>query len=139
MMWLVSSLVTAYCVYDASPLYEWEWLRAWFPVTPMRWVNIHSGLDERSVALFRLFSDGTGVVFDIYDRSQMTAPSLKRARRWIPAPVPAVPVNHAALPLDDGECDAVFLIFAVHEIRDPESRLRLLRELYRVVEPPRAV
>jgi SAM-dependent methyltransferase len=64
----------------------------------------------------------------------MTEPSIARARRLALDPS-AAPADFRALPLPDASQDAVFLIFAAHELRRPESRLRLFREIARTLAP----
>ena len=65
----------------------------------------------------------------------MTEPSIRRARRLTPAAFPALPADPNALPLETGTLEAAFVIFAAHEIRDAEARLRFFRELHRVLAP----
>jgi ubiquinone/menaquinone biosynthesis C-methylase UbiE len=133
--WLAGSLLASYWVYDHSALCRWDWVRELFPVAPKRWANIHVGLDETTLKLRGLFPGTESTVLDIYDPAEMTEPSIRRARRLTPAPVPATPADVTALPLGDAELDAVFLLFAAHEIRRPELRLRFFRELRRVLKP----
>lgn len=35
----------------------------------------------------------------------------------------------------DSECDAAFVVFSAHEIRDPASRFRFFKELRRILKP----
>jgi ubiquinone/menaquinone biosynthesis C-methylase UbiE len=130
--WLVGSLAVSYYVYDHSPLYKWEWVSALFPSKPRRWANIHAGFDETSAALRRLFPEGESTILDIYSPTEMTEPSIERARHRTPA-VPSAQAEVGSLPFGDGDLDAVFLIFTAHEIRDPDSRLRFFHELHRVL------
>jgi ubiquinone/menaquinone biosynthesis C-methylase UbiE len=133
--WLAGSLLASYWVYDHSALCRWDWVRQLFPEAPKRWTNVHVGLDETTLALRRVFPGTASVVMDIYDPAEMTEPSIRRARRLTPAPVPAIGADVTALPLGDRELDAAFLLFAAHEIRRPELRLRFFRELRRVLKP----
>jgi SAM-dependent methyltransferase len=133
--WLVGSVVASYWVYDHSDLCQWDWIRGLFPVAPARWANIHAGLDETSLKLLSLFPRTGSTILEIYDPVKMTEPSIRRARRLTPAPVPATHAEIAALPLNDEELDAAFLIFAAHEIRQPDLRLRFFHELHRVLKP----
>jgi SAM-dependent methyltransferase len=137
--WLLSSLAVSYYVYDASPLYKWNWLCALLPQPPRAWANIHSGFDETSLHLQALFPAEQQQTLDIYDPQAMTEPSIARARALIAPPVPAIPANFTALPLSDNSLDAVFLIFAAHEIREPAGRLRFFQELKRVTLPGASV
>jgi len=72
-------------------------------------------------------------VVDIYDSGEMTEPSIARARQMYPSTEPFNPGKYDSLPLPDDVCDAVFLLFAVHEIRIAEHRTELLRETARVL------
>lgn len=128
----VTSLVASHYIYDRSPLSEWSWIAGLFPAPPRRWASLHAGLDETFGALERLFPEG-GTTLDVYDSHEMTEPSIARARRI--ALTPATPADFRALPFPDASLDAVFLIFAAHELRRPESRLRLFREIARSLAP----
>jgi SAM-dependent methyltransferase len=133
--WLAGSLLASYWVYDHSPLYQWEWIGPLYPVAPSCWANLHMGLDETTLALRRLFPGTASTVLDLYDPVEMTEPSIRRARKLTPAPVPAAAAEVTALPFRDQELDAVFLIFVAHEIRRPELRRRFFQELRRVLKP----
>jgi ubiquinone/menaquinone biosynthesis C-methylase UbiE len=138
MWWELASLAVSYFVYDVSPLYRWQWMHGLFPSAPQRWANIHAGLDESSLALREMFG-GESTTIDIYDATEMTEPAIARARRLIAPPVPAVRADYRQLPFRDGELDAVFLLFAAHEIRTTESRLLFWREVSRVLRSGGAV
>jgi len=63
----------------------------------------------------------------------MTEASIRRARRTHRSLLPATPADWRALPIADETIDAAFLFFAAHELRDDEARIRLFRELARVL------
>jgi SAM-dependent methyltransferase len=133
--WMASSLLVSHYVYDRSQLYRWSWLRAAVKKSPDSWANIHAGLDQTSDALMQLFPDARRRVLDIYVASEMSEPSIGRARRRaLPAPA-AEEANSSALPLEDCECDAIFVIFAAHELRRREARLQFFREVRRALNP----
>src|SRR5216117_1981292 len=46
--WMVASMLASHWIYDRSELYRWTWIRDTLPAAPVRWVNIHVGLDEAS-------------------------------------------------------------------------------------------
>jgi SAM-dependent methyltransferase len=133
--WALSSLVVSHYVYDRSHLYQWNWLAAALMKNPGSWANIHAGLDQTSESLIRLFPDARHRILDIYTASEMSEPSIKRARhRAQPAAAPEQ-ADPSALPLEDCECDTIFLIFAAHELRRREARLQFFREISRGVKP----
>ncbi|HEV8578718.1 MAG TPA: class I SAM-dependent methyltransferase [Thermoanaerobaculia bacterium] len=134
LLWSVSSLLVSHWVYDRSPLRDWNWLAGLFPTPPRRWTSVHAGLDETFGALTRIFPAAGGTVLDIYDPAEMTEPSIARARR-LSLDRAATAADFRALPLPDASQDAVFLIFAVHELRRPESRLRCFQEIARALVP----
>jgi SAM-dependent methyltransferase len=135
LFWIVGSLATSYYVYDRSSLYRWGWIARHFPSRLARWANIHSGLDETTPALRAIFPDGAFDVIDIYDPVEMTEASIRRARAMAHPVHAATPAHCETLPLADGGCDAIFLIFAAHEIRRRSPRSRFFAELRRSLAP----
>ncbi len=132
--WTLSSLLVSWYVYDLAGVTRWAWMRTQLPKIPQKWVNIHAGLDESTTALKSLFPDSEGSVVDIYDPAEMTEPSIGRARRMYPAMEPFVIGTFDHLPLPSDDRDGVFLLFAAHEVRAPESRSQLLRESSRILK-----
>jgi len=131
LFWMISSLLVSHYVYDRSRLYQWDWLAPLFEKLPAHWANIHAGLDQTTDALERLFPDPARKVLDIYNASSMTEPSIKRARLSKNPTQRAEPTDPSSLPLRDSECDAVFLIFAAHELRNRKDRQKLFLEVSR--------
>ena len=132
LFWMLSSLLASHYIYDLSRLYRWDWLCSLFEKPPAHWANIHAGLDQTTDALERLFPDPARKILDIYNASSMTEPSIKRARqRGNGAHQSRTGQNLLRCPLRDSECDAVFLIFAAHELRDRQDRQALFSEVSR--------
>lgn len=129
--WTCSSLLVSHYVYDRSGLYSLGWLSECLSHPPTRWISIHAGIDEISLGIGSIFPDSEGQITDIYDPREMTEPSIKRARR-VAAVAPA-PADRQGLPVPDQQFEAAFLIFAAHELRQHEARVRLLREVARVL------
>jgi SAM-dependent methyltransferase len=137
LLWSASSLLVSHWIYDLSQLSRWDWLARLLPAAPRRWASLHAGLDETFGALARVFATASGTdgtVLDFYDAAEMTEPSIVRARRLSLDPA-ATPADFRALPLADGSQDAIFLIFAAHELRRPESRHRFFLEIARALAP----
>ena len=129
--WSCSSLLVSHYVYDLSSFYSLDWLPGCLSRPPVRWINIHSGIDETSRVIASMFPGSKGQITDIYDPSEMTEPSIERARRIAAAPLAST--DWRALPAPDQEFDAAFLIFAAHEVRHHEARVQLFREVARVL------
>ena len=87
-----------------------------------------------SSRLEAMFPGSEGRIVDVYDPREMTESSIRRARDLHPA-AGSIRARPAALPLPGNACDAAFLIFSAHEIRDPGTRLRFFNEVRRVLEP----
>ena len=113
-LWLITSLVVSWIVYDRSRLMDWDWVLQALGFTPSAWINLHAGHDQSSVALQHMFPDASGRVFDIYDPGEMAE------RR---------------LPLPKGTIDAAMLFLSAHELRSEEARAALFAELRRVLGP----
>jgi hypothetical protein len=131
--WTLSSLLVSWYVYDHAGVTRWRWLPPRIATSPHRWANIHAGLDESTSALRQLFPGTEGSAVDIYDSGEMTEPSIARARRIRPSAEPFRRGKYDALPLPENGCDAVFLLFAAHELRVAEHRTHLFRETTRVL------
>jgi SAM-dependent methyltransferase len=129
--WTIASLVASYWIYDVSGLMSWKWLKQEFPEPPRHWLNIHAGLDESTPELRRLWPDADGDTVDIFSSVDMTEGSIYRARGGSNEAVRHV--NFRTLPFEANEFDTVFLLFAAHELRQPNARRALLAEVRRVV------
>ncbi|HXI82562.1 MAG TPA: class I SAM-dependent methyltransferase [Verrucomicrobiae bacterium] len=131
--WLVASLAASHYIYDRSGLTTWEWVKPLFPTPPTRWANIHCGFDETTAPLDRIFPRSERLALDIFDDGEMTEASLLRARRYETGAPEAVRARCDSLPARDEQMDAVFMLFAAHELRHPLARTDLFRELHRVL------
>ncbi|MCI0721057.1 MAG: class I SAM-dependent methyltransferase [Acidobacteria bacterium] len=133
LFWTGSSLVVSHYVYDRSPLYRWQWIAERFDLRPRAWVNIHAGLDETSFALRGMFPAGVASAVDVFRSSDMTEGSIRRAQRSASADLPLLRADFRSLPFRDGQFDALFLIFAAHEVRRRKSRLLFFRDMLRTL------
>ena len=131
--WSIASLVASHWIYDVSELYRWTWIPSVLPARPRCWLNLHAGLDESSSTLRHLFPESEGQIGDFFEADEMSEPSIQRARIEQDRDGTARRVNHRHLPFPDQSFDAVFLLFAAHEIRRPTSREAFMREVRRVL------
>ena len=129
--WTCSSLLVSHYVYDLSALYRFHWLRGCLSRPPRRWIHLHAGVDDSSLAIRSMFPGSEGQVLDIYNPRKMSEPSIRRARRV--AGVSSTSTGWQTLLASGDDFDAAFLIFAAHELRHPEDRVQLFRELTRVL------
>ena len=130
--WMTTSLLVSHYVYDRSGLYDFHWILERLPNQPRTWLNIHCGLDQTSNLLLSVFPGSESQILDIFDPFEMTEPSIARARGS--AAKPDTPTaNFRSLPLPSSTCDAVFLIFAAHEIRKGSSRRDFFAEVARIL------
>jgi SAM-dependent methyltransferase len=132
---MVSSLVVSGWVYDGSVLRRWTWIRQRLPKPPATAANIHAGFDETSRALVDFFPRAQIAVWDIYQPALTTEGSIARARRLQNSPPSARKAEFSHLPEGDGVLDAVFLLFAAHEIRSGRARDEFFGELFRILKP----
>lgn len=132
-LWVATSLIASWIVYDRSPLMRWEWLPRALGFQPDAWINIHSGLDE-STPKVRALLGPSGRVFDMFDPGEMTEASIRRVRGKIRA-VEAERVDFHRLPVPTGTVEAALLLLSAHELRTEKARLALFTELRRVLGP----
>lgn len=126
------SLLATWWAYDASGLYQMDWLRSEFS-GPCRGAHIHAGFDELSGFLESLFPETSWLVYDFYDPAKHTEISIRRARMTRPPAPGTVSVRTDALPLPDAFLDRVLLFLAAHEVRNHEERVAFFREIRRVL------
>ncbi|MBV9464388.1 MAG: methyltransferase domain-containing protein [Verrucomicrobiae bacterium] len=132
--WGVGSLGVSEIVYGVSKVFELDWLDAFLPSRPTRWLNIHCGFDPASRALRRKYPSPEGLAIELHAPDLITEASIQRARGWFPSEVSARTADPRRLPVADGSRDCVFLLFAAHEIRDRAARNAFFAELNRVLE-----
>lgn len=131
--WTFASLAVSHYIYDRSSLYDFSWMPA--SVRGSSLVNVHAGLDESSKRIREQFPRARLRIFDIFDRNEMPEPSIHRARELSHSTLMAEAVSWRALPAEDNDCDAVFVIFSAHELRRHEARVAFLREAARIAKP----
>jgi len=130
--WLLASILVSYWIYDASNLMEWGWLTDRVESRPGRWVNLHAGLDESSPSLAKKWGPPLQV-FDIFDPTEMTEPSILRARKTAVNELTPVSVSPDELPLAAASIDLACVLFAAHELRSHTARLSFFHEVRRVL------
>lgn len=123
------SLVVSWWVYDHSALYRLSWLDPILGDAVGPALNIHAGFDETSAALANRYPQLAFQVMDFYDPERHTERSIKRARA-VQSPYPGTKrVSPLNLELPVNHYSAVFLLLAIHEIREDDERISFLRQL----------
>ncbi|WP_447640751.1 MULTISPECIES: class I SAM-dependent methyltransferase [Chitinophagaceae] len=128
---LIVSLSVSHYIYDCSQLYDFGWIRT--SDTKGIVINIHSGFDESSCVLEKRFPQANFKIWDFYDPKKHTEPSIKRARKIYLSD--AIPIDVENLPQATSTVESTFLLFAAHEIRNTNERIRFFKELNRVLKP----
>jgi hypothetical protein len=123
------SLGVSWYIYDASPLYSLTWLDPLLPTLTGAALNIHAGFDETSALLQQRYSGFSIDIIDFYDPAHHTERSIRRARRTYP-PFPGTrTASSMNLELPTNYYQVVFLILAVHEIRNEAERITFFSQL----------
>lgn len=131
-LFIVISLVATWLAYDASRLYQLDWLDSWM-ITHGDAANIHAGFDETTPLLRSRFPGYTWRVFDFYNPEQHNEVSIRRARAANPPASETIAISTQNLPVSDASLDRILLILAAHEIRNPQERIVFFRELHRAL------
>jgi len=121
------SLCVSYYVYDRSALYNFSWVKEISEHTPESIVNIHAGFDETSSMLKKNFPAANLNVYDFYDPNKHTEISIERARTAYPPFEGTLKISTSSLPAEESSIDAIFNIFALHEIRVRTERINFLK------------
>ncbi len=131
----IVSLLVSFYIYDLSPLYKMHWLDD-IRINEQGYIlNIHAGFDETSILLKSKYPKAVLDVFDFYDPIKHTEVSIKRARKAYPPYPNTKAVLATEIPIANNSIDAIFVIFAAHEIRNQTERIAFLEELKRIVKP----
>ncbi|MGA3131781.1 MAG: class I SAM-dependent methyltransferase [Terracidiphilus sp.] len=133
LFWIVASLAVSHYVYDMFPLYDLHWMQRALAAAPRRWINIHAGWDETSGLLQAIFPDAVGEAVDLFDPRVMTESSIRQARRASRLAIPTTRARFDALPFENGTVDTAFVIFAAHELRRRDQRLKFFAEVARLL------
>lgn len=129
------SLLISHWVYDRSDLYLLSWLDTLVIKPGDTLININAGFDETSETIRQKYPQARMEVFDFYNETRHTEPSIRRARRAYPPYTGTRIISTSKIPLDDYVADFVFLILSAHEIRKEQERLEFFREVRRVTKP----
>jgi SAM-dependent methyltransferase len=135
LFWLASSLLVSHYVYDRFPLYDLNWVCSVLSRTPRRWINIHCGLDETSDLLAAIFPAAASQVVDIFDPLVVTETSIRAARRVTHHATHSSPMQYDSLAFPAEWFDAAFSVFAAHELRRHDQRVKLFGEIARILTP----
>lgn len=127
------SLMVSYYVYDRSGLYDFTWINQFNDSEIQTIVNVHAGFDETSWILKKNFPSAELRVFDFYDRLKHTEVSIERARKAYAPYRGTFKINTSELPLPNNGSDIIFNIFALHEVRSRDERIRFLQEQFRAL------
>jgi hypothetical protein len=113
----VASLAASHWVYDRSGISAFHW----FPHKLRSIAVLHVGVDEASTGLRRRFPEARIDVYDFFDAATMTERSILQARV---RPDPGDPLPDALA------AEAVFCVWALHELRQPAQRQAVLRRIH---------
>lgn len=129
---IMGSLTISFFIYDWSGLYKLNWLP---DLNHKKVININAGFDETSAIILKKFKAVDLTICDFYNPQQHTEISIRRARKAYPPQKETIVVATSALPFPDNHFDIVSVIFAAHEIRNFQERIRFFKELHRIVKP----
>ena len=128
---LFISLLVSYYVYDASDLYELNWLGE---NEGKNLLNINAGFDEISSIIRSKHPKASLSICDFYHPLKHTEISIKRARKAYPPQAESVEVSTEKLPFPNEHFDKVLAVLSAHEIRDHKERALFFDELNRITK-----
>jgi SAM-dependent methyltransferase len=129
------TLIVSWYIYDHSALYSFRWLDKLKLPEPLKLANINAGFDETSILINNKFPAASLDVFDFYDSKKHTEISIERARNAYP-PYPGTKTISTDSPgLKKSSYDIIFIILAVHEIRNNSERVNFFKHLALSLKP----
>ncbi|MCC6865086.1 MAG: methyltransferase [Ignavibacteria bacterium] len=129
------SIFVSWYIYDHSNLYTLKWIDELTLPIAARIANINAGFDETSALLKYKYPDSLLDVFDFYDPVKHTEISIERARKAYPEYTGTKQINTSNTKLAEKAYDIIFLILAVHEIRNNNERTDFFKQLALALNP----
>ena len=131
----VASLVASHSIYDLSQLKGWHWLADVKGGEALSIVNVHSGYDETSGVLVKLFPQGRISVIDLYPSLRRREASIARARALYPPQSEPLCTTVDGWPIEEHSVDLILIALAAHELRQRELREQLFCQARSVLAP----
>ena len=97
--------------------------------------TMNAGFDESSRFLRELYPDANLNIWNFYDPSHHTEPSIARARQRYPIPPGTIVIKSSDLPVASSSVELVVLFLSAHEIRDYDEQVRFFEEVARILTP----
>lgn len=138
------SLLASHWVYDRSALRDWCFLQELMQQVVSKTVadehklcivNVHSGYDETSGALRRLFSSADIATIDLFPTLTKREASIIRARSLYPPLTPSICHTVTNWPLPEHSVNLILIAFAAHEVREAAQREMLFAQAAKVLSP----
>jgi len=124
---LIPLLASAW-VYDLANYYQMKWLKRLFPNLNTGTVaNIHAGFDETSELIQKRFPEITLHALDFYDKENHTEPAIVRARKKTSKFAQTKQINTFDFGESSTKYNHIFVLSALHEIRDRNERILFLK------------
>ncbi|RED48816.1 class I SAM-dependent methyltransferase [Seonamhaeicola aphaedonensis] len=134
---LIMPLIVSAYVYDFSGYYNFLWLKNLdiADSNENQFININAGFDETSFIIKDKFPLSNLKVYDFYNAKQHTEAAIIRARKVSLIYPNTEQITTNLIPLGNKSVDVIFLLSAVHEIRNHEEKIQFLKECNRVCKP----
>ena len=134
---LIMPLIVSAYVYDFSGYYNFNWLKKLNieDSNTNKFININAGFDETSFIIKSHFIKSDLKVFDFYNEERHTEPAIIRARKVSLVYPKTKKIKSDVIPLKDKSVDVIFLLSAIHEIRNNQERIQFLKECRRLCKP----
>jgi len=132
---IFTSLFVSWYIYDYSELYSLNWFNKLTLPGKTIIANINAGFDETSTLIKNKFPEASLDVFDFYDCKKHTEISIERARNAYPPYPGTKTISTDNAGLKNSSYDIIFLILAVHEIRNNSERVNFFKQLSLSLKP----
>ena len=134
---LIMPLIVSAYVYDFSGFYDFDWLKKMNieDSEDKLNLNINAGFDETSYIIKKILPQSDLQVYDFYNAKQHTEPAIIRARKVSLGYPNTKQISSNLIPLKDNSVDNIFLLSAIHEIREQDEKVQFLKECRRVCKP----
>jgi SAM-dependent methyltransferase len=129
----IASFAAFHWMFDRSPFLSGAWLVKCVGHAPQTCVQVSVCAEQTVIPIQSVFPHCKSETVDLFDESITTEPAIARARQH--GLIAAAKAAPDALPFDDDSTDLVVVTLAAHEIRHPQRRESLFKEIARIVAP----